>query len=187
MLIVRAPTRRAQSLYCAACRHRLPDVADERPRLAIATDKPGPAVGQWRNKAIAPYALRRLALRLSGDRRPRQTCPTGSVTPAPMRRAQSLYCAARRYRLLDVADERSRLATVSDKPGPAVGQGRNKAIAPYALARPVPLRQVRDLRPLALCLAGYRGSRQPGRALLHHTIVVERLPGAGAGTCRRLV
>jgi hypothetical protein len=37
--------------------HRLPDVADERPRLATATEKLGPAVGQWRNKAIASYGL----------------------------------------------------------------------------------------------------------------------------------
>jgi hypothetical protein len=37
--------------------YHLLDVADERPRLAVATEKPGPAVGQWRNKAIAPYAL----------------------------------------------------------------------------------------------------------------------------------
>jgi hypothetical protein len=35
------------------------EAAGERPRLAIATEKPGPAVGQWRNKAIALYALAR--------------------------------------------------------------------------------------------------------------------------------
>jgi hypothetical protein len=37
--------------------HHLLDVADELPGVVIATEKPRPAVGQWRNKAIAPYAL----------------------------------------------------------------------------------------------------------------------------------
>jgi hypothetical protein len=72
-----APTRRAQSLYCAARRHRLLDVADERPRRAIASDKPGTAVGQWRNRAIAPYALALVA----------RIAPITAPIPAPARHA----------------------------------------------------------------------------------------------------
>jgi hypothetical protein len=44
------------------------DAAGERPRIAIATEKSGPAVSQRRNKAIAPQRLWRRDGRLARAR-----------------------------------------------------------------------------------------------------------------------
>src|SRR5882724_7827545 len=94
-----------------------------------------------------------------------------TVTP---RRAQSLYCATRCWTLpTSDQDLRSR-PTNLDRPWV---NGAIKRLRPTRCGRkPLTLRQMRNLRPLALRLAGDWRPRQLGRARLHHKIVVERVP-----------